>query len=69
VLIDTSKVFPLNRRMIDPIEVAKNADGAVMVVLTYGPPRQPVKKARYALETAGVKILGVIVNQWKNPLA
>jgi Mrp family chromosome partitioning ATPase len=68
VLIDTSKVFPLNRRMIDPVEVAKNADGAVLVVLTNGTPRQMAKKARFALETAGVKILGVIVNQWQNPL-
>lgn len=68
VFIDTSKVFPLNRRMIDPISVAKNADGTILVVLTNKTPKHNVKRTRFALEAAGVNILGVIVNQWKNPL-
>jgi len=27
-----------------------------------------VKRARVSLETAGANVLGVIVNQWKNPM-
>ncbi|MEI6126922.1 MAG: CpsD/CapB family tyrosine-protein kinase [Pseudomonadota bacterium] len=69
VFIDTSKVFPLNRKMIDPISVAKNADGTILVVLTNKTAKHSVKRTRFALEAAGANILGVIVNQWKNPLS
>jgi hypothetical protein len=31
--------------------------------------RTQVKRSHILLETAGANVLGLIVNQWKNPLA
>jgi protein-tyrosine kinase len=67
-VIDTSSIFPTNRRMMDPVNIAKVADGVAMVVLTNETPRQLIKRARVFLETAGVNVLGVVVNQWQNPM-
>jgi Mrp family chromosome partitioning ATPase len=69
VFIDTSAMFPVNRNMLDPVVIAKKADGVVLVILVGETSRQQVKAAKVALETAGAKISGVIVNQWRNPLA
>ena len=41
----------------------------LMVVLANATPRQQVKRAQTTLDTAGTNIIGVIVNQWKNPIA
>lgn len=68
VFVDASSVFPTNRRMMDPIAISKAADGVVLVVLAGVTPRQHVRKAQMMLHTAGSKLLGVIVNQWRNPL-
>jgi len=68
-VIDTSAIFPTNRRMMDPVNIAKVADGVAMVVLTNATPRQLIKRARMFLDTGGVNVLGVIVNQWQNPMA
>jgi len=68
VFVDASSVFPTNRRMMDPIAMSKAADGVVLVVLAGVTPRQHVRKAQMMLHTAGSKLLGVIVNQWRNPL-
>ena len=67
--IDTSRIFPTNRYMMDPVTISKTADGVALLVLANVTPRQEVKRARTILETAGAKVLGVIVNQWKNPIA
>lgn len=67
-VIDTSSIFPTNRHMMDPVNIAKIADGVAMVVLANETPRQLIKRARMFLETAGVNILGVVVNQWQNPM-
>jgi protein-tyrosine kinase len=69
IFIDTSKIFPTNRRMIDPLVIAQKADGVALVVATNKTSRQVVKQAQFALETAGAHILGVIINDWKNPLS
>jgi Mrp family chromosome partitioning ATPase len=68
IFIDTSKVFPTNRRMIDPLVISQKADGVALVVATSKTSRQMVKQAQFALETAGAHILGVIINDWQNPL-
>ena len=67
VVVDTSSIFPTNRRMMDPVTISKAADGVALVVLANITPRPPVKRAHLALETVGANVLGVIVNQWKNP--
>jgi Mrp family chromosome partitioning ATPase len=68
ILIDTSKMFPTNRRMMDPVVLSKIADGVALVVLAKVTSRQQAKHAQKVLETTGANILGVIVNQWKNPM-
>jgi len=68
VVVDTSAIFPTNRRMMDPVTFSKDADGVALVVSTNTTPRPQVRRARIALETAGANVLGVIVNQWKNPI-
>lgn len=69
VVVDTNSIFPTNRHMMDPVAISKAADGVALVVLANVTPRQPLKRSRMFLETAGANVLGVIVNQWKNPLA
>jgi Mrp family chromosome partitioning ATPase len=69
IFIDTSRVFPPNRNMIDPVSIAQKVDGVALVVASGKTPRQDVKRAQFALETAGARILGVIINNWANPLS
>jgi protein-tyrosine kinase len=68
VLVDTASIFPTNRYMIDPIIVARQSDGLVLVVMTHHTRRDLAKRAYMTLKTAGVNILGVVVNQFGNPL-
>ena len=69
VIVDSSSVFPANRYMIDPVSLAKNADDTIIVVLANVTARQEVKRAAMTLVSAGARVTGMIVNQWKNPLA
>lgn len=69
VVVDTCAVLRMNRYMMDPVNMAKVADGAVLVVLANETPKSRVRRSHILLETAGVNVLGVIVNQWRNPLA
>ena len=68
VIVDSSSIFPVNRNMMDPVAVSTDADGVVLVTLANVTPRQKLKHARMLLETAGAHVIGVVVNQWKNPL-
>lgn len=68
VIVDTASVFPINRCMMDPVTIAKHFDGALMVVLANVTPRQRVKRAQVILESSGAQVLGMVVNQWKNPM-
>jgi Mrp family chromosome partitioning ATPase len=54
--------------MMDPVTIAKAADGVALVVMANVTPRQHVKRANLFLANAGANVLGVVVNQWKNPL-
>jgi Mrp family chromosome partitioning ATPase len=68
VVIDTSAMFPTNRKMLDPVVISAAADGVILTILAAQTPRQQVKKTLISLETAGANVLGTIVNQWKNPV-
>jgi len=68
VIVDSASIFPTNRRMLDPVLLARAADSAVLVVLANMTPKQEVKRARMLLESGGVKVGGLIVNHWRNPL-
>lgn len=63
VIVDGAAIFPTNRRMLDPVMLAKLLDGVIMLVLNGVTPKQHVKKAQKILETAGVNIIGVVTNQ------
>jgi protein-tyrosine kinase len=68
VIVDTSAIYPPNRRMIDPAIISKEADGVAVVALANSTPRGDIKRAMKILDTAGVNIIGMIANQWKNPM-
>ena len=68
VIVDTSAVYPPNRRMIDPAIISKEADGVAVVALANATRREDIKRAMKILDTAGANIIGMIANQWKNPM-
>ena len=68
VIVDSASIFPVNRNMMDPVAISMDADGVVLVALANVTPRQKIQHARTLLETAGANVVGVVVNQWKNPL-
>jgi protein-tyrosine kinase len=68
VIVDTSAIYPPNRRMIDPAIISKEADGVAVVALANSTPREDIKRAMKILHTAGANIIGMIANQWKNPM-
>jgi protein-tyrosine kinase len=69
VVLDTCSVLRMNRYMMDPVNIAKAADGVALVVMANETNRAYTKRSHIVLESAGANVLGVIVNQWKNPLA
>jgi len=68
VVVDTSPILPINHSMMDPVIFSKAADGTLLMVLNYVTPKHQVKQAHMILETSGGRVLGVVVNQWKNPM-
>jgi len=68
VIVDSSSIFPVNRNMMDPVAISRDVDGVVLVALANVTQRQKIKHARMLLETAGAHVVGVVVNQWRNPL-
>lgn len=68
IVVDTAPAYPTNQKMIDPIEICKSSDGVVIVTLTNVTLRQDLKRVCTAIETVGANILGVVANQWQNPL-
>ncbi|WP_300670658.1 hypothetical protein [Desulfoluna sp.] len=69
IFIDTSAVYPTNLNMNDPILLSKSADGVIVVSLTHVTPRSKTKGACYALQSSGALVLGIVANQWRNPLS
>ena len=69
IIIDTSSILPMNRNMIDPVTLSLAADGMLLVVQTWNTPREKVKKAKMTVESSGGKVLGLVVNQCKNPMS
>lgn len=66
-LIDGASVFPTNRMMMDPVMLARAADGVLTVVLSSVTPRQQVRRAHKTMETAGARLIGVVTNRWRMP--
>ncbi len=68
-IIDTPAILAANRYMVDPVAIATESNGVVLTVLANRTPRQQVKKAQTMLEVSGSRSLGLIINQYRNPLA
>ncbi|WP_300672965.1 hypothetical protein [Desulfoluna sp.] len=68
IIVDTSSTFPENQRMRDPILLSSIADGVVLVFMTNRTPRSTLKRTVTAMRLSGAKLLGVVANQWKNPI-
>ena len=68
IFVDTPSTFPTNYQMMDPVMISKAADGVVLVALTNVTPRQTLKRATMTMETSGANLIGVVANQWKNPI-
>ncbi|VFQ44463.1 hypothetical protein [Desulfoluna butyratoxydans] len=69
IFIDTSAVYPTNRNMNDPMLLGKAADGVILVALTHVTPKSKTKRACCALQSSGAQVLGIVANQWRNPLS
>ncbi len=68
-IVDTPAALSINRHMVDPVTLGGAADGLALTVLANATPRQLVKKAQTMFEVSGVRILGLVINQFCNPLA
>lgn len=68
IFVDTSSIYPTNQKMLDPIIISKQSNGVVLVALTNVTPKQTLKKASMAIRTQGATVLGVVANQWQNPM-
>ena len=68
-LVDTAAVTAVNRYMVDPVALAAEADGLAFVVLANKTPRHLVKKACTTCEVSRARILGLVINQYCNPMA
>ncbi|MCD6291933.1 MAG: hypothetical protein J7M09_00580 [Deltaproteobacteria bacterium] len=68
-IVDSASILSTNRNMIDPISLATETDGLALTILANQTPRQMVKKAQTMLEVSGARILGLIINQYRNPFA
>jgi Mrp family chromosome partitioning ATPase len=68
-IIDTRAIIPVNKDIrIDPIKICRAADAVIVVSMAAQTPRQEIKKAIKMLETSDVKNIGVVLNQFKNPI-
>jgi Mrp family chromosome partitioning ATPase len=68
-IVDAPAILSINRNMVDPIALAAAADGLALTVLANSTPRQMVKKAQTMCEVSGARVLGLVINQFCNPLA
>ncbi len=68
-IIDCAAILSANRHMVDPVAIASEADGLALTVMANQTPRQMVKKAQTMLDVSGARILGLIINQHRNPMA
>lgn len=68
VFIDASAIYPTNRKMNDPMPLGKASDGVILVALTNVTPKSKTKRACCALQSSGALVLGVVANQWRNPM-
>ncbi|MFO7802568.1 MAG: hypothetical protein R6V55_09765 [Desulfovermiculus sp.] len=69
IIVDTGSLFPENRFMLDPLRFGHNAMGTLLVLLAGTTPRAAAKRATVLLREYEIKISGIIMNNFQNPLA
>lgn len=68
IFLDASAIFPTNRNMNDPMLLGKAADGVILIALTNVTPKSKTKRASCRLQASGAMVIGIVANQWRNPL-
>lgn len=69
VIVDTCSLFPANRFMLDPIRLAKDAAGTMLVFMAGQTPRDVAKKAVMMFKEYELRLSGILMNDFKNPLS
>ncbi len=69
IFLDASAVFPTNQNMNDPMLLGKAADAVILIALTNVTPKSKTKRASCRLQANGAKVIGIVANQWRNPLS
>jgi len=68
-IFDTAAINSVNRQMLDPVNLMGEVDGTVLTVMINVTPRSAVRQAQKQIEAGGGRLLGIIVNNYRNPLA
>lgn len=68
VILDSSAIFPVNRQMMDPVYFSEWAGETLLVIMGGKTPRDIIRKAVHMFDKGESELVGVIMNQWKNPL-
>ena len=66
VIVDTGPVFPENRFMLDPVRLARNALGSILVVLAGFTPKDVVNKTVIMFQEHQIALSGVVINKYQN---
>lgn len=69
VIVDTCSLFPANRFMLDPIRLAKDATGTMLVFMAGQTSRGMAKKAVMMFKEYELRLAGILMNDFKNPLS
>ena len=69
IIVDTGSLFPENRFMLDPLRFGQNALGTLLILLAGTTPRSAAKRAIVLLREYELKLTGIIMNNFQNPLA
>jgi tyrosine-protein kinase Etk/Wzc len=67
LIVDASSVYPTNRTMMDPVVLSREADAVLLIVKAGATACSQVKRARYAVETSGVRFIGLVFNPFPSP--
>lgn len=69
IILDCAPLFSVNRQMMDPMIFATWTGGTIFVAMGGYTPKEIMKKAVVMLDSAESSLMGIIMNQWKNPVS
>ncbi|WP_045216496.1 tyrosine-protein kinase family protein [Desulfonatronovibrio magnus] len=68
VIVDTCSMFPANRFMLDPVRLARDAAGTMLVFMAGVTPRDMAKKAVSIFKEYELSLTGILMNDFRNPM-